>query len=520
MNKYAQHVAQPVPQSEPVPGKPMVKNPAGGYVFEIDDFARLRRFLILGCEGGTYYEGERKLALENADVVRRCVAADGKRALDLIVDVSDRGLAVKNDPAIFALAVVTRYAGAEVRKAALDALPKVCRIGTHLFQFAEAREAVGGGWGRGLRGAVSKWYDRPDLTLQALKYQQRGGWSHRDLLRLAHPDLPERAKVLDAICRPSKWSELDDPVAASYVRLQASKTAQEAAAIVAETKAPREFVPTEHLKSPEVWAALLPNMPMTALVRNLGNLSKCGLLVPLSDASKIVVAKLSDADALRKSRLHPFSILVGAKTYAGGHGLRGSGTWTAVPKVIEALDSAYDKAFANVEPTGKRHVLGIDVSGSMGMSQGEMPMTSAEAAAAMAMITVRTEPEVYAMGFATQFVDLGITAKDSLLDVLRKTRERNFGGTDTSVAIAWALKAGVKADAFVIYTDNETWAGDRHTSEAIKEYRRKTGLPTKLAVVAFSGTNRSVADGADPGSMDFVGLDASLPQALAAFVGE
>lgn len=46
-------------------------------------------------------------------------------------------------------------------------------------------------------------------------------------------------------------------------------------------------------------------------------------------------------------------------------------------------------------------------------------------------------------------------------------------------------------------------------------------LPTKLAVVAFSGTRRSVADAAgDAGSMDFVGMDASLPQALAAFVGE
>ena len=46
------------------------------------------------------------------------------------------------------------------------------------------------GWGRGLRNAVSHWYVEPgaeDLAHQAVKYQQRDGWAHGDLLRLAHP---------------------------------------------------------------------------------------------------------------------------------------------------------------------------------------------------------------------------------------------------------------------------------------------------------------------------------------------
>ena len=30
-----------------------------------------------------------------------------------------------------------------------------------------------------------------DLALQVVKYQQRDGWSHGDLLRLAHPKAPE-----------------------------------------------------------------------------------------------------------------------------------------------------------------------------------------------------------------------------------------------------------------------------------------------------------------------------------------
>jgi 60 kDa SS-A/Ro ribonucleoprotein len=514
---YAQHFKN-TPQSEPIFGKPMVKNAAGGYVFEVDDWQRLRRFLILGCEGGSYYESERKLMLENAACVQRCLAADGPRTLQMIVEVSDQGLAPKNDAAIFALAMATHFGNEETRRAAYAALPQVCRIGTHLFQFVEAREAIGGGWGKGLRRAVERWYDRDDLVLQALKYQQRGGWSHRDVLRLAHPELPTRAKVLDAICRPDKWPEVQDRLAEGYVQLQKATTAKEAARIITEYGCPREFVPTQFLTEPAVWAALLPHMPMTALVRNLGNLSKSGLLVPLSEATKTVQAKLTDAVLVKRSRLHPFAVLLAAKTYAQGHGMKGGGTWTVVPQVVTALDETFELAFQNVEPTGKRFVLGVDVSASMGGSLGGSPLSAAEAAAAMALVTARTEPNYFIMGFSTEFKDLGITAKDTLPTVLRKTRDQNFGGTDTAVAIQWALRQKIEVDVFEILTDNETWAGDVHTCKAIENYRRQTGILAKLAVVGFTATQRSVADRADLNSMDFVGMDASLPVALRAFV--
>lgn len=518
--RYAQHF-QNTPQSQPLPDRAMVQNAAGGYVFDIDDWKRLRRFLLLGCEGGTYYEGERKLTLENASCVKRCIAVDGKRAVETIVDISDRGLALKNEPAIFALAIATKFGDPVTRKLAFDALPKVCRIGTHLFQFAEARQAIGGGWGRGVRDAVRKWYDRNDLVMQALKYQQRNGWSHRDLLRLTHPKTKDekRKTVFDAICRPAKWGAVSDRLVEGYLSVQRADNAKAAASIISAYDLPRELVPTQFLTAPEVWEALLPHMGMTALVRNLGNMGKSGLLAPLSDASKLISAKLADAEQVKRSRLHPFAILLAAKTYSSGHGLRGNGSWTVVPQVVEALDSAFNLAFHNVEPTGKKHLLGIDVSGSMGF-QTQGVMSCAEAAAAMALITARTEPNYFIMGFSTKFMDLGITAKDTLPTVLEKTRDRNFGDTDTSVAIKWALDNKVGTDLFVIYTDNETWAGDRHTCEALNDYRRKTGIPAKLAVVAFSGTQRSIADQSDPGSMDFVGMDSSLPQALAAFIAE
>ena len=75
----------------------------------MDDWTRLDRFLILGAEGGTYYITERDLVKQNHDTLVRCIKADGIRAVNCIVEISDRGRAPKNDPAIFALALVLTH---------------------------------------------------------------------------------------------------------------------------------------------------------------------------------------------------------------------------------------------------------------------------------------------------------------------------------------------------------------------------------------------------------------------------
>src|SRR2546425_12162159 len=145
------------PQSQPIPGSNQVRNSGGGYSWAVDDWTRLDRFLILGAEGGTYYIKERELTQENAKAVIRCIADDGERAVAHIVEISEAGRAPKNDPAIFALALAVTMGNTATKRAAFDAIPRVCRIGTHLFHFAQYVDGMRG-WGRGLREAVGKWY--------------------------------------------------------------------------------------------------------------------------------------------------------------------------------------------------------------------------------------------------------------------------------------------------------------------------------------------------------------------------
>ena len=532
---YTSFSTQQTPQSEPIPGQKQVPNEAGGYVYQLDDWKAFERFLILGTEGGTYYVGERKLTRDNAIRTMGCIAADGRRAVDLIVDISDKGRAPKNDPAIFALALTASADDVKTRQYALDHLHKVCRIPTHLFHFNTFVEQFRGR-GRSLNSAVRDWYQLAPLdklAFEMVKYQQRDGWSHRDLLRLCHPHpLRGRRDAGNSESRNAlyRWAtsggiELADDLPPEVVLdFEAAKTADKRGLIklIRERGLVREMVPTESLTDPDVWEALLMKMPPTAMIRNLGNMSKVGLLKPLSEASKTVVAKLADGAGLKKKRVHPIEILIALKTYSQGHGMRGSGQWVPVPAVIDALNDAFYTTFGYIEPSKKRILYGIDTSGSMWWDSSTIrntPICAAEGAAVMAMACARVEEDYYIMAFSTGMKQIGITNETRLVDALEIMKRLGEGGTDCSLPMLWAMKEKINVDAFILLTDNETWAGYMHPSQALEKYRKWSGIQdAKEVVVGMTATNFTVADPKDPNTLDVVGFDTSTPQAISEFV--
>ena len=522
--KYIRHVSTRVtPQREPIPGSTQVPNSAGGYAYPVDDWIRLDRFLILGSEGGSYYAGERRLTRENAAAVLRCIKEDGLKAVARIREISHSGRTPRNDPAIFALAIAAKLGDEPTRKAAFAAVPDVARTGTHLFQFAEAVQAFGG-WGRATTRSVAGWYEREnvgELAYQAVKYRQREGWTHADLLRLSHPKAPTPAHkelyawIVDGTV-PAPGEALKQ--IQGFEELQKADVA-EAAKLIAEHRLPREAVPTELLSSPLVWAALLQEMPLTAMIRNLATMTRVGLVVPMSDATRKVMDELKDRERIRKARVHPMAILAALKTYEQGHGERGKHTWTPVQQVVDALNDAFYLAFDNVEATGKRWLLGVDVSGSMSMGavSGVAGMTPRVAAAAMTLITAATEPQHEIMAFQTSFVPLGISPRERLDDVVRKTDRLPFGGTDCALPMLYALERKLEVDVFVVYTDSETWYGRIHPVQALQQYRQKMGIPAKLIVQAFVANRFSIADPNDAGMLDVIGFDTAVPTLIRDF---
>jgi 60 kDa SS-A/Ro ribonucleoprotein len=77
--------------------------------------------------------------------------------------------------------------------------------------------------------------------------------------------------------------------------------------------------------------------------------------------------------------------------------------------------------------------------------------------------------------------------------------------------------SGLAFDTFVVYTDNETWAGSVHPHQALRRYRQRSGIPARLVVVGMTANDVSVADPADPGMLDVAGFDAAVPGMVADF---
>lgn len=305
---------------------------------------------------------------------------------------------------------------------------------------------------------------------------------------------------------------------AAIEELAATTDARRAIELIREFDLPREAIPTKLLRSTEVWAALFERMPMTALIRNLATLTKRRVLTPYGEATRRTIEALSDGDRIRRARVHPIAIAIARAQYSAGRGLLGKAKWRPVPRITDALDEAFGLAFANVEPTGKRFLLAIDVSGSMsGSPAGASGLMASSAAAAMSLVTLRTEHTVTPMAFADSFRALDLTPKTSLAEAIARTEGLSFGATDCALPMLWATEMAIPVDVFVIYTDNETWFGEIHPAQALARYREKMGIAAKLVVMAMTPTEFTIADPSDPGMLDVVGFDASSPQALSEF---
>ena len=520
-----------VPQKEPIPGREadMARNNAGGFAFLVDKWTQLDRFLILGTAGGTYYVGERELTLENAECVKECAAEDGLRAVERIVDISDSGRAPKNDQAIFALAMCASYGDGETKKAALEALPKVCRIGTHLLMFTAFLKEMRG-FGRSVKRALGRWYSSKEpnkLAEQVMKYRNRHGWTHRDILRLAHPRGPsigaEVNDVFNWVAQPDEHEvgESTPAALAAFLELQTASDSAQAARLIAENPVlSHEMVPT-HLKDARVWQAIMERgLGMTALIRNLPTMTRVGLLKPMSRHAQLAAERLADQDALKRQRVHPINLLIAYRTYAAGKSIRGTATWEPTQEIAEALQAAFYAAYNSLETLPKRVYVGVDVSGSMGYAHlcGVPGFSPKVAAAALAVCYARQFERAAVFGFSDRMKDLQIGAKTSIETAMERADAMDFGRTDCAMPMIHAMAENIEADAFVILTDNETWAGDVHPAEALRDYRRRTGIGAKLLVCGMASNGFSIADPQDGGMLDVVGFDTAVPRLMDDFL--
>ena len=464
-------------QMEPIKGREseMVQNSAKGFVFETSHEQTLLRFLILGTDGGTYYASERAHTEASIARVKAAIEKLGSRAVDLIVEVSTArpARAIKNDSSVFALALACSVPS--TRAYALQKVPEVCRIPTHLFAFVDAYEALGLGWGRAMKRTIADWYlskGSHDLAFLVGKYQSRGKWSNADLIRLSHPKTPDQEKG-----SVFKWAlggglEKSAPknLQAMELTLKGDLSTEDLVTLVKTYNLPFEVIGTQNLKNPEVWKAMLPFMGLTALMRSLSRMTGYGVFEDI-EAVRVVEGRFYGEGELARARIHPLTLTMAAMNYSTGRSLRGQSSWIPNRHITNILDGALELCFTKLPSIGARTAIALDISGSMtyGGISGLNGITPAVASAVMTKSFLCSRDLNHIWGFGGFLVDLGkyFGQTRAIRDIVNDVYNLGFGTTDCSLPMVHALRNRIPVDVFQVYTDNETYAGKIHPSKEI-----------------------------------------------------
>lgn len=522
MKTYTSIVSETnVPQTQPLPLRTdMVKNNAGGYVFEATPQAKLERFLLLGTMGGTFYAGERELTEAATKFLIERIKADGLGLLATADRFVKEKRILKLDTALYILALASTHGNEATKRASYDYISQWCNTGTHLMQFVSMVNDLRG-WSAGLRKGVARWYtgmtfDR--LIYQTLKYQNRANFSHKDVLRLAHPKATSDEENEYYKFLVGKESKTTHFMLDAWKRAKTATTNAEVIKAIYDGKLAWEMIPTERLNEPEVLASVTENMPVMATIRNLNRLTYTGAL-DIGNVLTKTIAKLTSAEEVKKSGVHPIFVLSAIKTYGAGKGDKGNKTWIPNQRIMDALHKTFELAFSSIqaEPiTGVKTLISVDVSASMRSPASGTNMLCTEASAALGLTNLKQIVDSEFVLFDTALYGSALGARHSYDEAL-KAVNKGGGGTDCSLPFQYALGKKKFFDVIVIYTDSETWAGRSHGKTLLDEYRRTINPNCKVIEVALQHNNFTGYPTDDTRVLRTVGFDANLPEIINKF---
>lgn len=521
---YKFYTRKGTPQTQPIPGREaeMIQGRSKGWMFDAGIWKMLRRCLLIGTAQSTYYAGKQELTEDFVTVVREAIAKNPQRVAEEILYASD-GRAINNSAPILALVLLSMGEVPFAKKAFGEIFTAVVRTGSHFYEWLNYTKSMRG-FGKVVREAGKNWFLREDvkgLAYQLLKYQQRYDFSHRDAMRLFHvkPPTQDHQQLFEWVVKGWEILPAEIPSVAlaqiwwyEWLKRNPDNTPE----AIAQGHLTHEMAAPVGKMDKSAWQLLFNEMPIGALLRKLGSLTELGVLgSDERDNLQRVEAVLNNKEHLRKGRIHPIDVLKALKTYQSGGRLgRSKKTWNPVDRIVDILEKAVELSFDVVQPTGKVFMHAVDVSGSMGSLIADMGLSCCEVATTMALVTAKAEKNYMIRGFANDFRDLGITAKDSFSSAVRKASNQNFGGTDASVAYDWMIKNKFKADVVCFWTDSESWSGSRHPSQALAEYRQKVNPNVKAVYITLAPYQITLVDPQDPLSWDLGGFDPGIPRII------
>lgn len=431
-------------------------NEAGGAAYAMDPKHALAQVAATGTFGNVYYAS----AQAQLDELRGLIdqVNDNEFLAKMAVYAREKAF-MKDLPAALLVALSTR--DTKLMHQVFDRVVDNGRVLRTVFQMVRSGQFGRKSLASSMQRAFQRWLNEASVS-KLLSASIGNDPSLRDVLRLARPtpkDNQRRALfgwLTDK--EVSKWApaaEADLPAELRTLIAYRQAEGEDAQAqLVADLPARWDLL-ADAAKGPAVWKALARRMGPQALRMNLNTLLRHQVL---SDPEMVdfVAARLSDAEAIRRSRQFPYQYLAAYLNVSSD-----------VPdKIRQALNQAAEIACGNIPVLPGPVLIGVDTSGSMSSpvsgfrGRGATSrMRCVDVAALFAAAVLRKNPDSVVVPFDTQAYDVSMDPADTILSLAKRLAKFGGGGTDCSIPLRVANER-YKRRAFagvVLVSDNESW---------------------------------------------------------------
>lgn len=440
--------------------------------------------LMSNTLGNTFYADAKQLLAEATDVHDRMLKKDPKFFSDALVYARQKGY-MRTQPifGLVKLAAVDREAFAKV-------FNRVILTPNDLADFTAILKSQrkGSEGGRAVKRAAGNWMveklgritedGEADGQYWTIKYGAEkgdGAYSLKDMLQIYHPKVPggKKLPLFDYIMggkvlKGAKKGErsMDGiafaklPQIEQFELLKIAKDDDAKVQAIGLGHLPHEVATAFAGSSKKVWNAIVPNMPIFALLRNLATLERHGVL---EDNKKLIQQMFADKNVITKSKILPFRFLEASK-HVGA-------TWAQ-----DALRDALELSFSNVLDIDGKTVVALDVSGSMGQF-----IQTAAVFAVSVMKKAAGEGRMFL--FDDRLEEFNVSMRDSILTQASKVHVR--GGTDHSLVMSKLISEKAKVDNLIYVTDEQQNTGTP-LFKLIDQYRQKVNKHVKVFILDVS----------------------------------
>lgn len=411
--------------------------------------------LLTNTFGNTYYATERDLVQESTLVNDAMLAKDPDFASKAIVYARTKGF-MRTQP-IFALAKLAAIPGPYFELI----FNKVIRTPNDLSDFFTIMRSLRKGeGGRRIKRVAGKWLTQRLSEYWAVKYgaDKSDGYSLADMIKVTHAKGPANPLFDYLLSRKGYVFEPGKlPQVAAFERLKKATTIDEKLEAITAGKLPHEVASTFVGKDAKGWEAIVFQMPIFAMLRNLATMERLGIMK--GEVRDHVIKTFTDQATITKSMILPFRFVE-----AMNH--------VTDDKVKDALRDALELSFTNVPAIPGRTAFFLDVSGSM---HGFLPQASVFACSGM-----KKAQDGRIILFDTRAHVFGFSMRDSVLTQAQKIR--CGGGTDVGAPMRQLLVEKDKVDNIVCITDEQQNTGSAFF-KALETYRMKVNGAAKCFVL-------------------------------------